>query len=85
MFFFVSFAPAEPFTNRFFGSCFFRQIFGFFFFFLDIWVLRDPTFAAKKKTKNKNIRKRLGNYLVLVYVRCDLILVLCGQFFEHLR
>ena len=39
---------------------FFRQIFGFFFFFLDIWVLRGPTFPAKKPKTKKPIRKRLG-------------------------
>ena len=31
----------------FFCFLFFRQIFGFLFFFWDIWVLRDPTFSAK--------------------------------------
>ena len=38
---------------------FFRQMFGFWYFWGIFWVLRDPTFPAKKHTKH--IRKGLGS------------------------
>ena len=45
-----------PLPNRYFTLFFFRQIFAFWDF-LDIWILRDPTFSAGEK---KNIREGLG-------------------------
>ena len=44
-------------------SFFFARYLGLKYFYIVglIWVLRDPTFPAKNKTKQKqNIRKRLG-------------------------
>ena len=49
--------PCRAFYVVFFVSCCFRQIFWVFIFFLDIRVLVDLTFPAKKKKKN---RKKLG-------------------------
>ena len=55
----VECAPAEPFTNWCVFICVFMfgQIFGFCIF-LDIWVLRDPTFPVQKK---KSWRARQGH------------------------
>ena len=73
-------------------SAFFRIIFRFYVFFLDIWVLRDPTFSAKKtkKTKRKTLPKDSARQIKHVYIssgsnsknwrgRLDLCAVKCNN------
>ena len=58
--------PCRALTNVFsFGFLFlFVSYFGVLYFFWDVWVLRDPTFSAKKINKNNNLRERLGKVIL---------------------